>query len=823
VTRFIYDDAGRLVESSEPGAGVTRYQYDAAGRVTAISDRQAGTRTYDYDAAGRLVAATDANGGVTRYAYNERGWLTEIVDPLGAATTRSYDAVGRLVAETDPLGRTAILTYDTAGRIVEQTDGSGRVTRYAYDVSGRVSSFGALDREPIAIQRDALGREISIEEPGSFTNELAWDRAGRLVEHRRGELAMSWRYTADGERAAVGYPDGSETVFSHDAGGLLVGKQHPGLGAIELERDRSGRLVGATGDGMQAQWRYEGGDLAEYRFEAAGKTRTALLTRDAAGRIVEAIVDADTRRFSYDAAGQLLSADTPQGEFSFSYDANGRLERERSPVATLDYEYDAAGQLLARRRDTDAAVTAYEYDGAGRRIREAGDDFSRTWRWDELGRLARIETSVPGGDEPPRSTSVAVDALGELAQVDGTALMWDTADALTPLTWIGRQAVVGHGSPWALAGDGVAAWLAPDWQGTIGDAARDPWGAVPDASGAGALALGYRGEVEFDDQTWLRNRVYEPVTRSFLQPDPRPPVPGTPWAANPYHYAANDPLSLSDPLGLRPVSDADLKKYRDGMNRNIFEKAGHFIAEHKDYIIAGALVVGGGVLMATGVGGPLGVALIGAGVSAGMQKATTGKVNWTQVVVDGALGAVTGGVGMSLARRAALVGGASLATGMADRGLNGENPFDPRGLSIDLLTAGVAIVPGGRLGARAGAATKRWLGRRPSGLGDLTKHEVKAIQGVVTEAGRPLEVAGSAARGQRRGVGSDLPIGKGSGTQSDIDYLIPPGSVPHFRDLASQLPGLDQGGVIIGTHNPFIGPAIRFEPGGAPSFIPGAE
>jgi RHS repeat-associated protein len=528
---------------------------------------------------------------------------------------------------------------------------------------------------------------------------------------------MRWRYTADGERAAIGYPDGTETTYSYDAGGFLAGKHHPVLGAVAFERDASGRLVSATGDGMRARWGYDDGDLAEYDFEATGRRRMAQLTRDPVGRVVATTVDGVSEQFSYDLAGQLLSAETAEGLFSFSYDANGRLACETSQAGTVEYEYDAAGQLLVRRG---AASTEYEYDGAGRRVSETGDDFRRTWRWDELGRLVEIQSSHPEVRDG-RTTSVSVDALGELAEVDGTRLLWDTADAFSPLTWMDQSAVIGNGSPWALASGGAAEWLVPDWQGTIGDGAHDPWGAMttPGSEPGNGLRLGYRGELEFAGQTWLRNRAYEPASRSFLQPDPLPPVPGTACAANPYHYAANNPVGLSDPLGLRPISDAELQEHRDRMNRNVFEQVGHFVAEHKDYIIAGALVVGGGLLMATGVGGPVGMALIGAGVSAGMQKFTTGEVNWKQVAADGAIGLVTGGVGSGVAtalgssarlaatnpvvRQMVIRGGESVASGMADRGLHGDNPFDPRGLGTDLLTGGAPAVPGGRLGATTSA------------------------------------------------------------------------------------------------------------------------
>jgi hypothetical protein len=87
-----------------------------------------------------------------------------------------------------------------------------------------------------------------------------------------------------------------------------------------------------------------------------------------------------------------------------------------------------------------------------------------------------------------------------------------------------------------------------------------------------------------------------------------------------------------------------------------------------------------------------------------------------------------------------------------------------------------------------------------SGLGDLTVAEVKAIQAVVNQAGRPLEVVGSAARGARTAA-------------SDIDYVVPPSSMRHFEGLEGKLPGLDPNhGIIPGVGNPNIGPVIRFEP-----------
>lgn len=563
IERFERDEAGRLTTLSTPGAGVTTCEYDPVGRVVTLADRDAGERHFSYDLAGRLVAAVAANGATTRYAHNERGAVVEVVDPLGGVTRGSYDAVGRITETIDQLGRALAVSYDAAGRLIEKVDASGRRGFVSYDASGRVKTFGAAGADPITVDYDVCGRPVAVAEPGSPLSTLVWDAEGRLIQRGRGDLAMRWSYDADGEREAISYPDGTQSAYVRDAGGYVVGVHHPALGTIDLERDAAGRLVGARADGMRAVWRHEGGDLVGYEMRAGERLRTAQLMRDPIGRVVEATIDGARHAFSYDAAGQLAGADTPAGAFVFDYDANGRLARESTPLGVADYEYDAVGQLEAC-VVADGAVTRYEYDGAGRRVREAGDELNRRYRWDESGRLTQVVTEHPG--EGARTVDLVVDALGELAVVDGTPMMWDSAHPLQPLAWDGQHAVVGEGSPWALAGGTGVEWLAPDWQGTVGDTPRDPWGA-PMGAGVGGTRLGFRGEIEFDAQTWLRQRIYQPASRAFLQPDALAPMPGSAVAGNPYHYAANNAIGLADPLGLHPVSEKELNAIRDRMGR----------------------------------------------------------------------------------------------------------------------------------------------------------------------------------------------------------------------------------------------------------------
>jgi hypothetical protein len=146
--------------------------------------------------------------------------------------------------------------------------------------------------------------------------------------------------------------------------------------------------------------------------------------------------------------------------------------------------------------------------------------------------------------------------------------------------------------------------------------------------------------------------------------------------------------------------------------------------------------------MFTGVGGPLGVAiiaggsgLISAGASVAVQRVTTGEVNWGQVAVAGTIGAVTGGAGagaaaalgstarvaaMSPMMRSVVINGAdAVIGGAADRGLSGGNIFNPRAIATDLLTVGAAPAVSSGLGPGAArvADDATGLGSRPFAMG----------------------------------------------------------------------------------------------------------
>src|SRR5690606_35860872 len=104
-TRFIYDAAGRPVETIYADGTTTRTVIDAAGRLVRRVD-QAGLATdYEYDVLGRLTAVI----------------LPEVDDPATGTRVRprteyEYDELGGLIVQRDALGRETKYEYDGQGR-----------------------------------------------------------------------------------------------------------------------------------------------------------------------------------------------------------------------------------------------------------------------------------------------------------------------------------------------------------------------------------------------------------------------------------------------------------------------------------------------------------------------------------------------------------------------------------------------------------------------------------------------------------------------------------------------------------------------------------
>lgn len=759
VETFAYDACGRLTARHTPGEGTARYGYDKCGRLTFSQDPWYGTRRFTYNTAGELVATTNGVGGRTLFEYDTRGRLTKITDPTGGVTTRTYTATDQVETVTDPLGRVTTARYDPAGRQISQTDPDGHTTTWTYDTAGREATTSVDGALVTAIERDLPARRLVITDHTggagyAVEHELCFDRRGHLTRKSTGDQTLTWEYDGDGNR--TGFTTGAGTTrYTRDPAGRVTAVSNPLLGDATFTHDASGRIVSATAGKYAQSWVYRDGALIEHTrttTDDPGSADATLIGREDGGRITALSRGGVTTRYGYDTAGQLTTVTTTEtgttsAVVGWEYDAGGRLLSETTPAGARTFEYDAAGQLLAV-TEPDGSVTEYVYDGLGRRVRVIGPDGSWTeYAWGPTGYLTGTLAKNRDGAEVSRHR-LHVDALGELAAVDGTRLWWDTAAPVPTLAAANSTQVLSL--PGGVTGIGDA-FTAPGWRAARPTDQHDPWavlgtpttptpgspvtnGAGPAGAGVGAglggvlpagISLTAGGGIGIAGLEWLGARAYDPATRGFLSTDPLAPVLGAGWDGNPYAYAGNNPLNTTDPTGLRPLTDADLKAY-DGSSRGALAAAGDWWKDNWEYVVGGAAVVGGAVLMFVPGGQVAGMGLMSFGADVVIQKATTGQVNWAQSAAMGAVG---------------LLGGGALAAGRAAAATAS---------SVSRLGSYVAVNAGvnGAAGAVGGGATylikhggrvDSWRGLAGSVVGGTVSG---AVGGLAGPAGGTLARAG---------------------------------------------------------------------------------
>ncbi|MDO4898261.1 MAG: RHS repeat-associated core domain-containing protein [Rothia sp. (in: high G+C Gram-positive bacteria)] len=671
---YRYDACGRLVWSKEPGRGVARRGYDACGRLVFAADGRYGVRRFVYDVAGQLVVAVNGLGGKTKYSYDDLGRAVQIIDPAGGVTHRTFTALNKVDSVTDPLGRVTRATYDAAGRQLTQTDTMGTVSEWTYDARGRETSLTVNGQVLSRIHRDAKRRTMLFHDYAAggepVEHRLEFDAMGRLLSRSRGSSCMRWSYDTAGRLVSRTDAQGATVRYRYDdAGRLLAVKDGQGH-EVSYAYDASSRVVEASTADVSSQWVYQDGRVSQHRLLGASggvleSTQVAYTEWGQVASTATVSADGETVRhtYSYDDASQLRAATvTDTGgrtrERGWEFDASGRLVRSVAPGVRGEFEYDAAGQLLAVEYSSGDAYE-FVYDGVGRRVRQrSADGQVREFSYDAAGFLAGVSVADDEG-RVLAEHGLLVDATGELAQVDGYDLWWDSRAFRPVLVSVGDHSLgVAPATGWRFA------------RPTVGE---DPWaipgghqGAAGEGVPFGGFGLSADGLPVVAGLELMGARAYDPVSAGFLSVDPVEAAAGSVWGANPYAYAANNPLNQVDPWGLSPATDVDMQVYAARMQEGFFAVAGEWLSQNWEYALGTVMTAVGFGLISVGitatetvVGTPVGLAfviaggsLVSGGTSVLMQKAFLGSVDPLQVALDmipgglmvqGVIGGISGG------------------------------------------------------------------------------------------------------------------------------------------------------------------------------------
>lgn len=373
LTKYTYDNAGRLRMTEDPTGGRSYLFYDAAGRVAAKVDPTGAAVVYTYDANGKVLSETaHSNRANTSTWYNGTSVTvtsltvgttgTHIITDTAKdrKTTYTYDDAGRL-STTVVTGGLATVTnaYDGASRLVSTTQ-SSRVSRNYYDKDGRL--IGTLDAEKGLVENvyDGAGRLIKTVRYGTPVTSIT--------------VTASTTFSALKSAAAAGSGGTLASFFYYDGEGRLVGTVNE-LGFLSETVYDAANNRRDTIQYMTAVAPSDSSTLSTLKTAAGSNKRTATTYFDIYGR-VDRIVghDSTQTRHIYDTAGRVVrtiqAQDTTEqratrmqynsfGEVTGVLSGEGDAHMVANPTVTLSTAITNYG-------------TRYEYDGMGRKITELG-------------------------------------------------------------------------------------------------------------------------------------------------------------------------------------------------------------------------------------------------------------------------------------------------------------------------------------------------------------------------------------------------------------------------------------------------------------------
>ena len=309
---FGYDANGELVSETNGLNQSTRYGLDPLRRVAAITNAANATAALSYNALDAVTRASDFKGVATTYIRDAQGNATAEHSADIGSRVAQYDALGLPSRIIDAMGQATAIERDALGRPTLITFADRRTTTLRYDLTpnakGHLSEI--VDRSGTTTYgRDAFGRVIA------KTQTLA----SGLTQQ------ITYAYTAAGQIASIGYPDGSVLAHQYDATG----------GLVQLSRDGSPLVAGIAWNPMGQptgwRWPFASNLNASRSYDIAGRltaTEFGSYVYDAAGRITSLTQnllqpgDSDPARSSianasvawsvrYDPAGRITGFDAP--------------------------------------------------------------------------------------------------------------------------------------------------------------------------------------------------------------------------------------------------------------------------------------------------------------------------------------------------------------------------------------------------------------------------------------------------------------------------------------------------------------------------------
>jgi RHS repeat-associated protein len=596
-TTYAYNAQGQQDSLTSGGASWTQ-QYNLLGQETQSTDPDAGTTALQYDADGNLLQSEDAEGNYVSYTYDQQGRKT-------AQYAAPSSGQVNYTSASSPGNETASWVYDNANSVVpKMADPKGQATTqtsysggYAYATQQTgFNVFGESTGQVVEIPSGAPGSAMGTDFGFSSTYEgingtplkTSYPAAGGLPA----ETVTYSTTTALDLPSAVGGLDGYAESTAYTAYGQ-VNQVYLGAGSDEAYitdayDPHTGNLTG------QAVTRSATSptdvDDASYAYNTAGQ-----ITSETDERLGSASTS-ETQCYAYSTQQQLSQAWTAtdncaatpttsshatvgdalgtasEYDQTYTYNAAGQrsqmtaIDPATGTYATTSYTYSPTQPTALTGTATAGAVTgstSYAYTADGQQATRDTPTGNQTLTWNNTGQL----TTVAAGSTTQASYVYNPDG-SMLAQTNGTT---------TTLYLPGEQITDANGTI-----SGIRYYALPGGATAVrtGSGNNYDFEIPSDQHGTNTLYLNYTAQTptwrQYDPfgnprgatVTWIDNRTflndvtdnatsltdvgarwYDPVTGSFISLDPLLES-GSPLQLNGYTYAADNPVTSSDPTGM---------------------------------------------------------------------------------------------------------------------------------------------------------------------------------------------------------------------------------------------------------------------------------
>ncbi|MFD7779264.1 DNRLRE domain-containing protein [Streptomyces sp. NPDC059753] len=438
-TKFVTDDFGRPVQTTNAKSQTAKMSWDADNNVTYVEETNGAKTAYCYDQktgfplwsrdaennkAG-VPPASDCTPGTyptnaQQYTYQTRldGFSADLftkTSPEGRKWQFGYDAFGNLKTVTDPKGvatatagdYTTSYEYDAYGQMTKVTDANGH--------AGTNSDFGPTGFP--ATMTDALNKSTTFvyDERGQVTEVT--DALGKQVTQTYDAFGRALVSTAPKDQAAGELITTPAPVY--DANDNVTKSTAPNGAVSTAVYDNADQVTSATAPTNNNTTVPR---TSTYTYDKVGNLRT---TTEPKGSVTTSDATDYVTTNNYDELYQLSSVvNADQGRISYEYDTVGNVTKVIAPTknasadttdftSRTDYDLDhrvtqvtdAAGKFTKQFYDRDGLVTSSTDQ----------ENNTSTVTYDERGMQAEVK--VPYDGTTYRISKFEYDQVGNTTKV----------------------------------------------------------------------------------------------------------------------------------------------------------------------------------------------------------------------------------------------------------------------------------------------------------------------------------------------------------------------------------------------------------------------